>query len=121
MKDPLLIEQRYGLSEASSQRVAFHWPLHPLYNYVRHPERYHPPVGGESFDDLYRRAEQFIRESLKPLEGQYDAVLVSAHGAILCALQGCMFDVPVSDFWTMILPNCGIRTILMDQGVFTRQ
>lgn len=118
VEEPLLLEQGYGLYEACSQRIGFHIPVHPLYNYTRRPEKYVPGLGGESFEDLYGRARKLLNERLLPMEGSCGSVLLSAHGAILCAVYNCMFDVPVNRFWDSLLPNCGIRTVQVENGIF---
>ena len=45
----------------------------------------------------------FLSRCLLPLEGQYDTVLVSAHGALLCALFRELLGTPMADFWQNLL------------------
>jgi len=49
---------------------------------------YIPPVGAESFAQLYKRSGEFVDQVLLPLEGTYETVLVVAHGAIRIFQQG---------------------------------
>ena len=116
VNEPLLIEQAYGVAEGRSQTAAYDDPNDPMYFYGRAPERYCPPVGAESFEALRLRAQAFLRKRLLPLEGRFDAVLVSAHGALLCAVFGEMLGTPLSDFWQNLLPHGGVRALAVENG-----
>lgn len=117
MDEPLLIEQGYGVAEGRDQTVAYDDPQDPLYDYGRAPQRYRPPEGGESFEALCLRARVFLSCRLLPLEGQYDTVLVSAHGAILCALFRELLGTPMADFWQNLLPHGGVRVMTVENGI----
>lgn len=116
MDEPLLIEQGYGVAEGRDQTVAYDDPQDPLYDYGRAPQRYRPPEGGESFEALCLRARVFLSCRLLPLEGQYDTVLVSAHGAILCAIFRELLGTPMEDFWQNLLPHGGVRVMTVENG-----
>ena len=73
--------------------------------------------GGESFEALCLRARVFLSRRLLPLEGQYDTVLVSAHGAILCALFRELLGTPMADFWQGLLPHGGVRAMTVENGI----
>ena len=73
-------------------------------------------MGAESFEALRLRAQTFLRKRLLPLEGRFDAVLVSAHGALLCAVFGEMLGTPLSDFWQNLLPHGGVRALAVENG-----
>ena len=123
IEEPLLIEQNYGLCEGKSQRIGFFNPFSPLYHYERAPEKYHPAIGGEDFDQLTARAlaflEKLLPESPESKE-RYRSVLVVAHGAIICAILGELLHVPRKDFWSMRLRNCEITVGSYTQGKFVR-
>ena len=91
----LLVEQGYGVAEGSSQDAAYDDPQDPMYNYGHAPQDYRPPEGGESFEALCLRARVFLSRCLLPLERQYDTVLVSAHGALLCAIFRELLGTPM--------------------------
>ena len=54
---------------------------------------------------------------LLPLEGQYDTVLVSAHGALLCAIFRELLGTPMADFWQNLLPHGGVRAMTVENGI----
>ena len=114
--EPLLIEQGYGVAEGQQQITAYDNPQDPLYNYGRAPQCYRPPEGGESFEALSLRARIFLSHRLLPLEGQYDTVLVSAHGALLCAIFRELLGTPMADFWQNLLPHGGVRAMTVENG-----
>ena len=104
------------MAEGSSQDAAYNDPQDPMYNYGHAPQDYRPPEGGESFEALCLRARVFLSRCLLPLEGQYDTVLVSAHGALLCAIFRELLGTPMADFWQNLLPHGGVRVMTVENG-----
>ena len=117
LDEPLLIEQGYGVAEGSKQTAAYDDPQNPMYYYGRAPQDYRPPEGGESFEALCLRARVFLSRCLLPLEGQYDTVLVTAHGALLCAIFRELLGTPMEDFWQNLLPHGGMRAMTVENGI----
>lgn len=116
VKDERLIEHSYGVAEGSCYK---HIPLYyqlctTEYRYTHHPERYVPPVGGETFDDVYRRAQSFIDEVLTPATREHQEILVSAHGGINCSILGLMQGIPIERYWSVKLGNCGYTVMEAD-------
>ena len=74
------------------------------------------PDGGESFDDLLTRADEFIREVLLPLEGNVGRVLVVSHGAFMRSLIRCVTDRPLKDYWQGVQPNCCVHIVEILNG-----
>ena len=58
----------------------------------------------------------FLSRCLLPLEGQYDTVLVTAHGALLCAIFRELLGTPMEDFWQNLLPHGGMRVMTVENG-----
>lgn len=116
IKDERLIEHSYGVAEGSCYK---HIPLYyrfitTEYGYAHHPESYRAPTGGETFDDVYRRAGSFIDEVLTPAARTYGEILISAHGGINCALLGVILGIPIERFWSVKLDNCGYAVLDAD-------
>ena len=118
-KDLRLVEHGYGLLESHSYR---HWPwfrwTNEAYNYESHPERFHAPIGAETFDDVYARAQDFIDNVLIPESRQRDGILVAGHGGINCAIMGRLLDIPLEDFWSVKQANCGYTVLDEKNGSF---
>ena len=76
------------------------------------PGSYIPPVGAESFAQLYKRSGEFVDQVLLPLEGTYETVLVVAHGGVNRSILNPVLNIPVDDFWRMHMGNCA--TAILD-------
>ena len=76
------------------------------------PGSYIPPVGAESFAQLYKRSGEFVDQVLLPLEGTYETVLVVAHGGVSRSILNPVLNIPVDDFWRMHMGNCA--TAILD-------
>ena len=114
---PLLIEQSYGISDVESQEIGFSNPKSLLYNFMHHPDQYIPDIGGESFEDLTKRAARFIEEWLLPAGENYKSILVSAHGAILCGMLNTILGIPIAEFWKWEFDNCMVRELTLEGGI----
>lgn len=53
-------------------------------NFFNAPEVYQPPKGGESFEEVRARLNNFLEELYQKEELQDKNVLLSTHGAALC-------------------------------------
>ena len=64
--------------------------------FYEHPEDYRTPEGGESFEEVFARTGEFIREILAPLVKEGKNVLIAGHGVMNCAfisqLEGTAVD-----------------------------
>ena len=80
------------------------------------PGSYIPPVGAESFAQLYKRSGEFVDQVLLPLEGTYETVLVVAHGALNRSILNAVLDIPVSDFWHFHMGNCATAILECREG-----
>ena len=76
------------------------------------PGSYIPPVGAESFAQLYKRSGEFVDQVLLPLEGTYETVLVVAHGGVNRSILNPVLNIPVDDFWRVHMGNCA--TAILD-------
>lgn len=69
------------LSDASPYRFFFH-----------EPAKYHPPVGGESLEEVQERTRSFLTEIVEPLYSECERIMIVAHGALnkglMCHIEG---------------------------------
>lgn len=82
------------------------------------PLHYVPENGGETFEQVIARAEDFLEREIRPLEGMCKSVLVSCHGAITRALMLCVKHIPLEQFWKIYEPNCAVNLVKVKDGVF---
>lgn len=94
-------------------------PADPVYDFLEHPDRYCPPGTAESFQDVYRRSRDFLEERIIPLEGQYQTILLTAHGAWNRSVMNPLAGIPIERFWEIEMPNCAVSIIKLENGIFT--
>lgn len=116
IKHELLIEQGYSVCEGQWQPLVYRLPFCRMYNYVRRPDLYVPPIGAESMEDMINRGGRVLDELLRPAAEKYDTVLVGAHGCIICAILDWLEKVPVRHFWDNVLANCGYAVLEYGNG-----
>ncbi len=109
IKDDRLKEICFGVYEG--QVYSSHDPESPLYTFFKKPEMYTGVEGGETFEELFKRTGEFLKEEVEPrLEKGMD-ILIAGHGAmnssIVCQKKG----IPLSRFWEAGIPNCKLMEI----------
>ena len=86
-------------------------------NFFEKPEVYQPAADGESFEQLRARAASFLKELSKKEEYEDSTILVSTHGACLCALLNVIKDSTIDQFWAGGLhKNCGLSIVEIKDG-----
>lgn len=118
IEDARLKEINFGNREGSQISRMKADPSDPLYNFFEHPERYCPPETAESYESLFNRSAQFLREKIIPLEKKYDCVLIVAHGALIKSIINPIAGIPLEDFWKKKMGNCAVSTLFLEQGRF---
>lgn len=88
----------------------------PYSNFFLNPGAYVAPEGGESFDELLARVQDFLDELKGKLPGQ--KVLLVSHGAAIHALINRILKQDMSHFWDMKLANCGILEVSDENGEY---
>ncbi len=117
--DRRIIEISFGKQEGANIQEAKDDSSHPMYNMLWHPESYVPDGTGESFADVVKRADDFLRNEILPLEGQCDNVLVVAHGALNRSLVVAAGHKQIKDFWGARYYNCCVTTLDVEKGKIT--
>ena len=85
----------------------------PEFFYFFHaPEKYHPPKGGESFEDVLKRTGDFLEELRQDPARSGQTILIATHGAALCALLCHIKGEDVKDFWGLgVHKNCAVTIV----------
>jgi alpha-ribazole phosphatase len=115
--DPRIIEMGFGVWEG----ISYVEGGPEILRLNDDPEHYIPPKGGESFEDVYQRAHDFI-EDLKraAAPGGDDAggnVLIATHGCTLRSILRVLSGLPLRDFWTVKVGNCDMFHYAVEDGV----
>ncbi len=116
--DERIIEIAFGVEEGAHIPTINETPQDPLYNFLKDPGSFIPPEQGESFEDVYKRSQEFLTEQILPLEGKCDNVLIVAHGALNRTILNSIAGIPISDFWKIRLKNCAVSMISLEKGEF---
>lgn len=114
--DDRLKEMNFGNFEGVDIREARADEGHGMYTLLHTPEKYIPD-GGETFEEVIQRCQNFIEEILIPKEKQYDHVMLSVHGGLIRCFLRCIEDRPIAQFWGGIPQgNCAVTIIELLDG-----
>lgn len=114
--DDRLKEINFGANEGIRFDAAKENPEDPLHDFFCRPEHYLPPEGAESFAQVAERGQSFLQEKIMPLEGKCKTVLIVAHGAFNRCLLNSIVGTPLTDFWRILLPNCAVSILSLEDG-----
>ncbi|MDE6774716.1 MAG: histidine phosphatase family protein [Ruminococcus sp.] len=108
--DERLLEMSFGIYEGIEN--SFQIPDCPINVLFKEPEKYITPVqNAESFDELFARTGEFIREVVEPQLEQGRDILIVGHGAmnssIVCQFKGITLD----KFWSAGSENCKLMQL----------
>ncbi len=83
------------------------------------PERYVADETGESYEQVFRRIDDFTDRELLPLENipEIQNVLVICHGTVIRAFLHRIEGFSLDDFWKIKQPNCCINKVELKDGV----
>lgn len=116
--DDRLKEVCFGPNEGNSYLEAKKDVNHPLHNFFNNPGSYSPTDGSESFDDVKKRVNNFLKEKIFPLEKKCQHVLITAHGCVNRCILNSILDIKNENFWQIKLPNCAVSIISLENGKF---
>ena len=117
--DDRIKEMSFGIAEGCHIGAIKNSPEDPMYNFLKHPDKYIAPENGESFEEVYSRSADFIRKVILPLEETCENVLIVAHGAVNRTILNSVAGIPVSDFWNIRLKNCAVSIMDLTNGQLT--
>lgn len=107
--EPRLREMCFGVLEGTTPDYKEENPMRDIF--FSAPEKYIADPSGETFEDVDARCKSLLAD-LKKLEGKYNCVLLSCHGAMVKALQRAVDGSPLEDFWKVPpIPNCTTKMI----------
>lgn len=113
IEDERIIEIGFGSYEGlSCAKEHFEIPDPNFNAFFKKPEAYQPPEGGESFEEVRQRSEDFLKELYKNETYQESTILISTHGAALCGLLSVIKNNPIEKYWEGGLhKNCGLSIV----------
>ena len=109
--DDRLREMSFGSYEGTEN--SFSIPDCPVNVIFRKPEAYTESVGGaETFDELFARTGEFLREVIDPLMEQGKDVLIVGHGAMNLSIISQVRSLPIADFWKPGIEACRMTRLI---------
>lgn len=110
-EDDRLREMSFGEGEGESLPQIHSHPEMKLHNFIHNPGEYIPPIGGETFEELYERCKSFIDDVILPAEKKYDTMLIVGHGALIRGFIHNITNRPSKDFWIVTHKNCAVTIV----------
>jgi len=105
--DERLVEMSFGEYEGIAN--SFEIPDCPINVLFQNPEQYVESVGGaETFEELFARTGEFLKEVIEPQLQAGKDVLIVGHGAMNASIVCQIKDLPIKDFWSAGLEQCKI-------------
>lgn len=103
--DERLVEMSFGDYEGIEN--SFQIPNCPINVIFKEPEKYLESVGGaESFDDLFTRTGEFLKEVIEPQLQEGKNILIVGHGAMNSSIICQIKNLPIEEFWNAGLEQC---------------
>lgn len=108
--DERLVEMSFGEFEGiENSYQIIDCPINVLF---KEPAKYVGSVGGaESFDELFARTGEFLREVIGPELKKGKDILIVGHGAMNSSIICQIKDLPIKDFWSAGLDQCKLMDI----------
>ena len=109
--DDRLLEMSFGIYEGTPN--SYKIPGCPINVLFQTPEKYTVPVeGGESFDELFARTGDFLRNTAEPLVNEGKDVLIIGHGAMNSSIVCQVMGLPIEKFWSQGIENCKLMKLM---------
>lgn len=103
--DDRLKEMGFGIYEGSKN--CFKHPEWEIYTLFKHPENYTASFeNGETFEELYARTGEFLREVIYPELEKNKDILIIGHGAMNSSIICQIRNIPIENFWLEGIENC---------------
>ncbi|MBO4422321.1 MAG: histidine phosphatase family protein [Clostridia bacterium] len=107
--DERLLEMSFGIYEGMPG--GFDDPSLPVHRLFTDPCASARAEGGESFEELFCRTAEFLREVVEPELERGRDVLIVGHGASNTSIVCQRKNVPIEKFWTVEFLNCKLYEI----------
>lgn len=109
--DERLIEMGFGIYEGTENY--FKNSESPINIIFREPQSYKIPFeGAESFEELYSRTGEFIKEIVLPELEKGKDILIVGHGMMNLSIVCQVKDIPIERFWNAGIENCKLMKLL---------
>lgn len=102
--DERLVEMGFGENEGVCNCIRNNHPVKLIFT---EPEKYTESINGsETFDELFARTGEFLKEIIEPQLKNGKDILIVGHGAMNSSIIAQIKDIPIEDFWGVGLEQC---------------
>lgn len=109
--DERLVEMSFG--EYEGRENIFQNPDCPINVLFQEPAKYIHSVGGaETFNELYARTGEFLKEIVEPQLQQGKDILIVGHGAMNSSIVCQIKNIPIEQFWSAGIENCKLIKLI---------
>lgn len=108
--DARLREMSFGIYEGTDH--VYEKPDCPMYTMFKDPAHYVAQGGAESFEELFARTGEFLKEVAEPLSSEGKSVLIVGHGAMNTSIINRYRNIPIEHFWETLCKNCELVRVL---------
>ncbi|MBR6401901.1 MAG: histidine phosphatase family protein [Eubacterium sp.] len=112
---PIIIDDRLRemcFGKYEGVEYSFDVPGCPVNVIFQEPENYKTPLeGAESFEDLFERTGEFLKEKVEPELEKGKDVLIVGHGAMNSSIVSQIRNYPRKDFWSGGIENCKLMRL----------
>ena len=106
---PVIVDERLremGFGKYEGYDHIYEKPDCPIYKLFKDPVNYVAVDGAESFEELFARTGDFLREVAEPLVREGKNVLIVGHGAMNTTIINRYRKIPLERFWDTLCKNC---------------
>lgn len=114
LTDERLVEMSFG--EYEGVENSFQIPDCPINTLFFEPEKYVSVGGSESFEELFARTGEFLKEVIYPGLKAGQDILIVGHGAMNSSIICQVRNLPIKDFWSAGIDNCKLMTLVQDEN-----
>ncbi len=117
IRDDRLRELNFGVNEGKNFKELLADTSTPFHHFFDHPELYHAPEHGESFEHICERGAAFMREVIEPQQKDAERIMIVGHGALNKALMCYIKRHGLDQYWSGGLQrNCGVIIVRLEDG-----
>lgn len=108
--DDRLMEMCFGIYEGVENCLEI--PNCPISLFFNEPDKYIIPAPeGESFEELFSRTGEFLKEIVEPLLAEDKDILIVGHGAMNSSIVCQIRELPLNQFWSAGIENCKLMKL----------
>ncbi len=108
--DERLVEMCFGIYEGVKNSSDI--PGSPMKDFFETPEKFKGVENGETFDDLFARTGEFLKEVIEPQLAEGKDILIIGHGAMNSSIICQIRNLSIEHFWDEAITNCKLVKLI---------